>query len=67
MTNEEVLESLQHMIGKPYADTLKTYITTTTGRKLVVGPNEMSTKDYNPERVHIQVDGAGHIYGFAFN
>ena len=67
MTNQEILSTLQYLVGTRYVRTVKAYISEITGRPLVVGPNEIVTKDFNPERVHIQADNAGVITGFGFN
>lgn len=56
MTNEEVLQALQHLNDTRYVPSVKPYIAEMSGRALVVGPGEMSTRDYNPERIHIIVD-----------
>ncbi|MBF8742277.1 I78 family peptidase inhibitor [Pseudomonas guariconensis] len=67
MTNEEVVHELQYLIGLPYEGSIKTAITQATGRTRVVGPNEMSTREFDPERVHVRVDASGAVSGFAFN
>lgn len=67
MTNEEVTQALQHLIGTQYTDSVKAQITQATGRDRVVGPNEVSTRNYDLMRVHVQADKQGVITGFAFN
>ena len=67
MTNEEVLRTLAHLVGTPYAPALKDTIRTLTGRPRVVGPNEMSTRDYDAERIQIKADADLMIQSFAFN
>lgn len=54
MTNEEVLRTLAHLVGTPYAPALKDTIRTLTGRTRVVGPNEMCTREYDVERIQIK-------------
>lgn len=58
MTNEEVLRTLAHLVGTPYAPALKDTIRTLTGRTRVVGPNEMCTREYDVERIQI---GRAHV------
>ena len=67
MSNEEIVHALQHLIGMPYEASIKTNITQVTGRTRVVGPNEMCTREFDPERVHVRVDASGAVSGFAFN
>ncbi|MFV3381889.1 MULTISPECIES: I78 family peptidase inhibitor [Pseudomonas] len=67
MTNEEVLQALSHLIGSRYAPSIKDEISAITLRPRVVGPGEMSTREFDPMRIHIQADANGIIEGFAFN
>jgi len=67
MTNEEITQALKGLIGTTYAPSIKAHIIEVTGRAQVVGPNEIVTRNYDPERVHIQVNAQGAITGFAFN
>jgi Peptidase inhibitor I78 family len=67
MTNEEIIERYAHLIGTPYEESLKATIGVETGRTRVVGPNDIGTKEYDPQRIHIRVDGNGNVQGFAFN
>nr|WP_314479683.1 hypothetical protein [uncultured Pseudomonas sp.] len=67
MTNEEVLKALAHLVGTAYEPAIKQTICTLTGRSRVVGPNEMTTREYDAERIHIQVDANALINGFQFN
>jgi hypothetical protein len=56
MTNEEVIQALQHLNGTRYVPSVKPYIAEMSGRIRVVGPGEKSTHEYDPERIHIIVD-----------
>ena len=67
MTNEEGLRTLAHLVGTPYAPALKDTIRTLTGRPRVVGPNEMSTREYDVERIQIRAGADLLIQGFDFN
>ncbi|MBA1241445.1 hypothetical protein [Pseudomonas japonica] len=67
MTNEEIVQMLQGLIGTTYAPSVKAHISDVTGRAVVIGPNELHSKIFDPERVHIQADTNGIITGFAFN
>ncbi|HDS1706936.1 MULTISPECIES: hypothetical protein [Pseudomonas] len=67
MTNEEVLQTLAHLVGTRYVPELKGTICALTGRTRVVGPNEMSARDYDAERIQIKADADLMIQSFAFN
>lgn len=67
MTNEEVLQTLAHLVGTRYVPELKGTICALSGRTRVVGPNEMSTRDYDAERIQIKADADLMIQSFAFN
>ncbi|AGZ37781.1 hypothetical protein C4Q28_01600 [Pseudomonas sp. SWI6] len=66
MNNEEVLQALAHLIGTPYEPSIKDAITAITGRPRVVGPNEITTREYDINRVHIKTDAHAVIQGFRF-
>jgi len=67
MNNDEVLQTLAHLIGTPYEPSVKETITKITGRSRVVGPNEGSTLEYDIDRIHIRTDANQLIQGFDFN
>jgi len=67
MNNDEILQSLAHLIGTPYEPSVKGTITEITGCPRVVGPNEMSTHEYDATRIHINTDANQLIQGFSFN
>lgn len=67
MNNEQVLQALAHLIGTPYEPSVKATISEITGRARVVGPREMSTKEYDVERIHINADANSLIQSFSFN
>lgn len=67
MTNQDIERALQHLVGTHYVPSLKTYITELTGRLRVVGPNEITTREFDAERIHIKTDSTSAIIGFAFN
>ncbi|MDE1168652.1 MAG: hypothetical protein PW845_25540 [Pseudomonas sp.] len=66
MTNDEALAALGHLIGSRYVPSIKSYISELTQRPRIVGPNEMSTKEYDTTRIHIAADAAGTIVSFHF-
>lgn len=65
MTSDQVLASLQHLIGSRYVPSVKPYITELTGRTRVNGPNEPQTREMDPQRITIRVNG-GDIESFTF-
>ncbi|HDS1678767.1 TPA: hypothetical protein QEM39_000232 [Pseudomonas putida] len=67
MNNEQVLQALAHLIGTAYEPSVKATISEITGRVRVVGPNEISTKEYDVERIHIKTDANSLIQGFSFS
>lgn len=67
MNNEEILHALAHLIGTPYEPSVKATISEITGRARVVGPKEISTKEYDDQRIHIATDANSLIQGFSFN
>jgi len=66
MTNEEVLQQLQHLIGQPYVAAVKAYVSELTARPRVVGANEVSTKEMDQTRIHIVTNASGTIEAFSF-
>lgn len=66
MTNEEVLQALAHLVGTAYEPAIKETVCTLTGRTRVLGPKDITTFEYDPKRIHIQVDADARIQGFAF-
>ena len=66
MNNEQALQALAHLIGTPYEPSVKATISEITGRARVVGPNEMTTKEYDINRIHINADANSLIQGFTF-
>lgn len=66
MTNDVVVQKIQHLIGSPYVYSVKAYISELTGHPRVVGPNEVSTRDLDPNRIHIIANDVGTIVSFRF-
>ena len=66
MNNEEVLQLIKHLIGTRYVPSVKAYITELTGRDRVVGVNEASTKEIDPNRIQIRGDEKLCIVDFQF-
>ncbi|CAM3615646.1 hypothetical protein D3C76_1141740 [compost metagenome] len=67
MTNEEALQQIDHLVGTRYVPSVKAYVSELTGRDRVVGINDRSTREYDPERIQIEGDADGKIKSFAFN
>ena len=57
MTNDQVIDALQHLIGSRYVPAVKGYVSELTGRTRVVGPNEPHSRDMDPNRIAIRVKG----------
>ncbi|WP_110969766.1 I78 family peptidase inhibitor [Pseudomonas huaxiensis] len=66
MTNEEVLVALADLIGTPYTPEVKARIIECTARRRVVGPDEVSTKEFDDSRINVMAGGDGLISGFHF-
>ncbi|WP_440801557.1 I78 family peptidase inhibitor [Pseudomonas syringae] len=66
MTNEVIAQALQYLVGSRYMPTVKAYISEITGLQKVIGPGDITTKDLNPNRLHVNVDKAGLVSGFSF-
>jgi hypothetical protein len=66
MTNEQIVQQLQYLIGSRYVPSVKTYISELTGRPRVLGPNEASTLELDANRIAVGVDAAGRIAAFSF-
>ncbi|KPC25342.1 Uncharacterized protein ABJ99_2490 [Pseudomonas syringae pv. cilantro] len=66
MTNEVIAQALQHLVGSRYVPGVKAYISEITGFQKVIGPGDTATHDFNPNRLHVNVDKAGLVSGFSF-
>lgn len=66
MTNEEITQALQYLIGTRYVPGVKAYISEVTGRARVLGPFDISDKMFDLNRVHVDTDDAGLISSFTF-
>lgn len=66
MTNEEIIQQLQYLIGSRYEPTIKTHISELTGRERVVSSKDFVTKEFDIDRVTVDVDGANLVQGFSF-
>ena len=66
MTNEEVTQALQDLIGKTYSPHMRELVSQRTGRKRVHGPGDVITKEYDLDRVGISADADGNVSGFSF-
>lgn len=66
MTNDEVVQTLQKLIGMRYVPPIKGYISELTGRDRVIGVGEVATRDFDINRIQIVGDEAGNIVSFNF-
>ncbi len=64
MTNEQAIAAIQHLVGSPYVPSVKTYITELTQRPRIVGPGEISTREYDAQRINIAANSDGQIVSF---
>ena len=66
MNNEEVLKTLEHLVGMPYEPSIKDTIRALSGHDRVVGPGEFTTREFDPRRITITVDSDKAVQGFRF-
>ncbi|KPX22149.1 hypothetical protein ALQ27_03607 [Pseudomonas syringae pv. delphinii] len=66
MTNQVIAQSLQYLVGSRYVPTVKAYISEVTGLQRVFGPGDITTKELDLNRLHVNVDKAGLVSGFSF-
>ncbi|SOB51344.1 hypothetical protein [Pseudomonas lundensis] len=66
MNNEQVSQLIRHLIGTRYVPSVKAYISELTGRTRVVGVNEVSTKEFDTDRINIKADDNNCIVSFQF-
>lgn len=66
MNNEQVSQLISHLIGTRYVPSVKAYISELTGRARVVGVNEVSTKEFDADRINIKADDNNCIVSFQF-
>jgi hypothetical protein len=66
MTNEQITNALQYLVGSRYVPGVKAYISEMTGRARVLGPFDISDKMFDLNRVQVNTDDAGLISSFTF-
>lgn len=66
MNNKQVSQLISHLIGTRYVPSVKAYISELTGRARVVGVNEVSTKEFDTDRINIKADDNNCIVSFQF-
>lgn len=66
MTNEQITQALQHLIGSHYVPAVKAYVSELTGRARVLGPGDVSTREFDLNRVQVNADQTGLISSFTF-
>ncbi|WP_407313643.1 hypothetical protein [Pseudomonas sp. nanlin1] len=64
MNNEEVLDSIKHLIGTRYVPSVKAYLSELTGCPKVIGPYDAYTLEREDDRLNIIGDDAGLIQSF---
>ncbi|MDV9033733.1 I78 family peptidase inhibitor [Pseudomonas sp. RAC1] len=65
MTDTQVNEAMQSLIGKTYTDAIRDELKQTTGRP-VTGPADIVTRELNPQRINLRTDAQGVISGVDF-
>jgi hypothetical protein len=66
MTNEEIIQQLHYLIGSRYVPTVTAYISELTARDRVVSSKELVTREFDINRITVDIDGAGLIESFSF-
>lgn len=66
MTNEAIIQQLQHLIGSRYVPAVKAYIVELTGRTRVFGPNDVVTREFDINRITVDVDANNLVESFSF-
>ncbi|KFE55297.1 I78 family peptidase inhibitor [Pseudomonas syringae] len=66
MTNEEIIQQLHYLIGSRYVSTVKAYIGELTARERVVSSKDFVTREFDIDRITVDIDGAGRIAAFSF-
>ncbi|GAB7530584.1 hypothetical protein PS3A_29950 [Pseudomonas sp. 3A(2025)] len=66
MNNDEITQTLQFLIGSRYVPAARGYISELTGRARVHGPRDITTREYDLDRITVQADADDSITGFSF-
>lgn len=66
MTNDEITQTLQFLTGSRYVPAVRGYISELTGRPRVHGPRDITTKEYDLDRITVRCDANEGIIGFSF-
>ncbi|WNW12731.1 hypothetical protein RRX38_16765 [Pseudomonas sp. DTU_2021_1001937_2_SI_NGA_ILE_001] len=66
MNNDEIIQALQYLIGSRYVPAARAYIGELTGRDRVHGPRDITTREYDLNRITVQTDDKDVITGFSF-
>jgi hypothetical protein len=66
MTNEEIIQCLQYLIGSRYVPTVKAYIGELTGRDRIVSSKDLVSKEFDINRITVGVDAADRIESYSF-
>lgn len=66
MDNNEIAQTLQFLIGSRYVPAVRGYISELTGRPRVHGPRDITTREYDLNRVTVQCDADEAITGVTF-
>jgi len=66
MTNEDIIHQLHYLIGSRYVPAVKAYIGELTARERVVSSKEFVTREFDINRITVDVDDAGRIASYSF-
>jgi hypothetical protein len=66
MTNEEITQQLQYLIGSRYVPTIRAYIGELTARERVFSSKDFVSREFDINRVTVDIDGAGRVASFSF-
>lgn len=66
MTNEEIMLQLRYLIGSRYVPAVKAYISELAARDRVVSSKDFVTREFDINRITVDIDGAGLIASFSF-
>jgi hypothetical protein len=66
MTNEEIIQCLQYLIGSRYVPTVKAYIGELTGRDRIVSSKDLVSKEFDINRITVDLDAADRIESYSF-
>ncbi|MBD8575370.1 hypothetical protein IFR09_15745 [Pseudomonas syringae] len=66
MTNEEITQALSYLVGSRYVPAARAYISELTSRDRVHGPRDITTREYDVNRITVHANADEAITGFSF-